>query len=295
MFIDLTWENYLEWNQFIIKSNFVNNYFSFVQLAQWLTYDFEFKIHVTNDVVFIYYYENGKWKAFNPFYKKNPQQQEIINAIKNDLNLLNNCKSSSFEINYLCEQTINDLKFDDYQKQKLDVISNYIYNLEQLKTFAGNKMQKKRNHLNAFLKQNYNIKIIDIREVDINELTNFSNYLIKKYDEDVRVNEVLSYQKTLNDINKNQNFSGIVVYIDDKIVSFTLGFLNNDTYEIIIEKAERDIRGLFQFTIKSNLEINKINCQYIDRLDDLGLESLKKSKLSYQPIKTITRYNIELI
>ena len=115
--------------------------------------------------------------------------------------------------------------------------------------------------------------------------------MIKKYDDETRENEIKSYIDTLKQINKSNLYSGIVIYIDKKICGFTLGFLNNQTYEIIIEKAERDIRGLFPYLIKKNLEINNINSKFIDRLDDLGLEHLKKSKLSYHPIICVERFS----
>ena len=47
-----------------------------------------------------------------------------------------------------------------------------------------------------------------------------------------------------------------------------------------IEKANPDIRGLYQY----------INHQFINREEDLGIEGLRKAKLSYHPIRFTEKY-----
>ena len=287
MIKDLNLNNYLKLSNLINNNNFVNNFFSPSQLIQWLYYDIEIKYHIIDDCILMYMKnKNEEWKLLNPFYKKNFNLDNALTHIKQDILLLNN--SDMIYVTNFNQESIDIFKVKNIEK--LPWISNYLYELNQLKTFSGKKMQKKRNHLNYFINQKHNIKIKDIRDVPVDELISFSEYLIKKYDNEIRKNEINSYIATLNEINKSELYSGITIYIDDKLCAFTLGFLNKDTYEIIIEKAEIDIRGLYQFLIKTNLEINNINCKYIDRLDDLGLESLRKSKLSYHPIIYIERY-----
>lgn len=294
MIKDLNWNNYLELNEFIKTNNYKSNFFSIIQFMQWEFYGSKFKYRKVNDCIIFYTKPsaNENWKVISPFYLTNVDIEKNILIIKQDLKELNNNDEINFiEIN---DEFIKDWEFEDKNKTLSPITTNYIYELNQLKTFSGNKMQKKRNHLNYFLKQNHNISIKNIRDVTVDDLIIFTEHLIRKYDDEVRDNEINNYRFILeNEIKKTNRYNGICIFINNQLVAYTLGFDNYDTYEIIIEKAERDIRGLFQYVIKTNLETNNINTKYIDRLDDLGLESLAKSKLSYCPIVAIRRYNIK--
>ncbi len=56
--------------------------------------------------------------------------------------------------------------------------------------------------------------------------------------------------------------------------------MTNDMAVVHIEKANPDIRGLYQY----------INHQFINREEDLGIEGLRKAKLSYHPIRFTEKY-----
>ena len=76
--------------------------------------------------------------------------------------------------------------------------------------------------------------------------------------------------------------------------AFTLGtYLKEEkTAYIHVEKANPDIRGLYPFLNQQFL----INCfpdaEFVNREDDMGLEGLRKAKLSYNPLKLIKKYTV---
>lgn len=296
MIEDLCWNNYLELNDYLKNKNFNFDYFSTIQLIQWQYYGSKFKFHKLDQVVIFYIKikEFKNWKLFNSFYMKGFNLEETIKVIKNDLNILNN--NSNIEIIDFSHQSIKDWKLEDYQLIQSNYISNYIYNLESLKTFSGKRMVKKRNHLNAFLKQNYNVDVQNLKDANFNEIIEFTLYLNNKYSNESRKNEVQVYKEFLfNQYKKDKRFNGTVFYIDKKMVGYTFGFINKNIYEIIIEKAEKDIRGLYQFIIKSNLIFHNIKCELIDREDDLGNPMIAKSKHSYHPIEEVKRFCIKKV
>lgn len=295
MLQDLTWDNYLKLNDEIRTSNFKIEYFSPVVIIQWQFYGLFFKFHQTKDFIVMYvnYTNNDKfnnqWVVYASYYKQEFNLTELKQVIKNDLNALNGCDDLNFVD--LLDQTIQDWQLQAYEPIKSPYISNYIYELAKMKDFSGKKLQKKRNHLNAFLKQNYNITIKNFHDVNVNEIIDFCDYHIKKYAESYRAYEMDVYkQYLLHEAKKDKRYVGTVVYIDNKMVGFTFGFLNYDTFEVIIEKAERDIRGLYQYLIVSNIQYHDINIKYMDREDDAGVEELAKSKKSYYPLLMIERY-----
>ena len=95
----------------------------------------------------------------------------------------------------------------------------------------------------------------------------------------------------LKEIDATNDYVGLIVLINKKIVGITICYLRKDICEIVLEKAEHEITGLYQFLIQQNLLVNNIEKKYIDRQDDAFVEGLRKSKLSYYPIVIVTRYS----
>ena len=84
------------------------------------------------------------------------------------------------------------------------------------------------------------------------------------------------------------------VYIDGKLQAFTIGSYNarEDMAIIHIEKANPEIRGLYQFINQQFLIHEFADTSLVNREDDLGLEGLRKAKLSYNPIGYARKYQV---
>ena len=78
--------------------------------------------------------------------------------------------------------------------------------------------------------------------------------------------------------------TGGILHVDGKIAAFTFGMpINQDTFGVHVEKADTSIDGAYAMI---NYEFaNHIPEQYVylNREEDLGIEGLRKAKLSYQP------------
>ena len=80
------------------------------------------------------------------------------------------------------------------------------------------------------------------------------------------------------------DFVGIVVYVNDKLSAFTIGErMNQETAIIHIEKADTCINGLYAFINKTFVEQYFSDASFINREQDMGIEGLRKAKLSYHP------------
>ena len=84
---------------------------------------------------------------------------------------------------------------------------------------------------------------------------------------------------------------GGTVYLNGEIIAFSLAAPQNDeVVDVLFEKAFPEIKGAYQ--IISN-EFCK-NCfgsfKYINREEDMGIEGLRKAKLSYSPIFLTEKY-----
>ena len=87
------------------------------------------------------------------------------------------------------------------------------------------------------------------------------------------------------------------IYVDDRLEAFSIGSYNSKEKMAIIhiEKANPEIRGLYQFINQQFLIEEFPEAVLINREDDLGLEGLRKAKLSYNPIDYARKYQVEQI
>ena len=68
------------------------------------------------------------------------------------------------------------------------------------------------------------------------------------------------------------------------MVAFAMGSqIRSDTFCVHFEKAFSDIRGAYPMINQQFVENELSEYKYIDREDDLGVENLRKAKLSYYP------------
>ena len=59
-----------------------------------------------------------------------------------------------------------------------------------------------------------------------------------------------------------------------------------------IEKANANIRGLYPY-INQQFILNEFkDVEFVNREEDLGIEGLRKAKLSYHPIRFVEKYTV---
>lgn len=173
---------------------------------------------------------------------------------------------------------------------------DYIYDGESLRTLAGRKNQKKRNHLNSFVKEyGDRVEYKKLEETDFDECINLLKEWSKDKDESIEldsefkaIKRIFKNYKKLKDTLK---ISGI--YIDSKLEAFSIGEMLNDNMAVIhVEKANADIRGLYPYINQQFLLNEFSDVEFVNREEDLGIEGLRKAKLSYHPVKFAEKYTV---
>lgn len=175
---------------------------------------------------------------------------------------------------------------------------DYIYDAEKLRTLSGKAYHKKKNHLNSFLK-NYTGRY-EYRELncsDIKEIETFHDTWLENRSYEDKHNSIRSEE---NGIHRLFHNCGMVdcsmggVYIDGKLEAYTIGSYAPDIRcaFIHIEKANIAIPGLYNYINQQFLIHSFPDAVIVNREDDLGQEGLRKSKLSYQPIRLEPKYDI---
>ncbi len=175
--------------------------------------------------------------------------------------------------------------------------SDYFYDAEALRTLAGKKYSKKRNHWSKFQRlypdyiyESLSPEIFDEclklvrlwaseKGIDIGDSSESDYYMIKR----------------IFDNWKDLDARGGAIRIDGKIVAFSIGSIGREEVGFIhFEKADISYDGLYTAINKLVLENEFPNIRYVNREEDLGIPGLRKAKESYFPIAKINKWRLDV-
>jgi hypothetical protein len=164
--------------------------------------------------------------------------------------------------------------------------ADYIYLRTDLANLTGKKFQSKRNHINRFGKM-YSYEYVPLSPEHIRECLRLEAEWCKTNhceEQEGMLNERCAIIYALTHF-EELGLSGGLLRVDGKIVAFTFGMpINGDTFGVHVEKAHTDFDGAY--AVINCAFANHIPEQYtyVNREEDLGIEGLRKAKLSYQPV-----------
>ena len=176
--------------------------------------------------------------------------------------------------------------------------SDYLYLREKLVTLSGKKLQPKRNHISKFKRSypNYEYRPLTPELVpDCIRLgeewcrTNDSRMQYAMQAEQRMIAYALSHIDELHIV-------GGALFVEDKMVAFTFGArINAEAFDVCVEKADTDYEGAYAMINNEFVSRLPEDIVYINREEDLGLEGLRKAKLSYYPDLILDKMTATLI
>lgn len=171
--------------------------------------------------------------------------------------------------------------------------ADYIYLRSDLATLKGKKFQSKRNHINKFRNTYPDYEYLPITPERISECLELEAKWCKANDceqQEGTGNERRALIYALEHF-EELGLTGGLLRAGGEIVAFTFGMpINKETFGVSVEKADTNVDGAYAMI---NYEFaNHIPEQYIymNREEDLGIEGLRKAKLSYQPVTILEKY-----
>lgn len=170
---------------------------------------------------------------------------------------------------------------------------DYIYLREDLALLKGKKFQSKRNHINNF-KKRYAFRYAPITPELIEQCLKLECtwYKANETEDDAAdLNyERISMTYALNHYDELGLIGGALL-VDEKVIAFTYGApINYDTFGVHVEKADVNFEGAY--TVINNEFASRLpeNFVFVNREEDLGIEGLRKAKLSYNPVVLLEKY-----
>lgn len=172
---------------------------------------------------------------------------------------------------------------------------DYVYLRKNLAELSGRAYHGKKNHLNYF-KNHYEYEYVPLTSAMAPQAEQF----IREFNDrkqGLSSNEralLLGEERAMKDVFRNLERVGYLagaILIDGKIEALSIGGqLGSDTVTVHVEKANTEFRGLYQAINNEFSKRISEKIQYINREEDMGIEGLRKAKLSYNPVKMIEKY-----
>ena len=79
-------------------------------------------------------------------------------------------------------------------------------------------------------------------------------------------------------------FVGGLIRVDGEVVAFTLGEeMTQDCFCVHFEKAYADMRGAYAILNREFVRNELQDYYFVNREEDMGIEGLRKAKMSYHP------------
>ena len=173
---------------------------------------------------------------------------------------------------------------------------DYIYLREKLADLPGSQYQKKRNHISRFNRiygTDWEFKSYPENDIAQDILTVSQKWYEEKQGENLEVLR-LEHESIEQALQNREllNLRGGVLYINGEPAAMTLASpISPDVLDVIYEKSfgEYEKNGAYAVI---NQQFSK-RCQsflYLNREEDMGVEGLRKAKLSYKPEMILEKF-----
>ncbi len=199
------------------------------------------------------------------------------------------------------------LKERGYEIQKSEGEEEYIYDTEALVSLKGKKYHAKRNFINSadypYLLRPYRtddydgiVELMyrwkshaegaeDIRDYDYEWKT--IRATLQKSDFEM---ELTALTRVLSDL-EGFNCIAAILESEGKIIGFAVGErMASGGGVMYFEKADTAYKGVYAVLDHLFLKEYFSDVRFINKQEDLGIEGLRKSKLSYHPVRFAERY-----
>ncbi|MCR5830507.1 MAG: phosphatidylglycerol lysyltransferase domain-containing protein [Lachnospiraceae bacterium] len=167
-------------------------------------------------------------------------------------------------------------------------LAEYVYRCDMMANYSGHSLSKRRQQVRAFWRTFGERAQIDIiTEKDFEDILRFENDWLNQ---NIETHDKIALEREERMI-KSQfdhffdlNLSGIVLRIDGIVRGFGYGTkLNDYYYDAIVEKGDYNILHIYKVLRQESVKRCALDCRYVNLEEDVGVEGLRKVKLSYKP------------
>ncbi|MBQ0097655.1 MAG: DUF2156 domain-containing protein [Oscillospiraceae bacterium] len=197
------------------------------------------------------------------------------------------CFLSEKQKNLLCETYKDEYEFS-FDEGDCD----YIYKTQKLADLVGNKYHKHKNKCLKFEKTYENIRACKIDEKNIEDAYKVEEMWLSEHSEDkMIIIERDAIKEALANMDALELF-GLIIYVDETPVAMSIASqINHNTCDIHFEKSYGEFadNGAYSFICREMAK-NLVMYKYLNREEDLNMEGLRQSKMSYHPTQKYKKF-----
>jgi len=263
--------------------------YSFAMTWIWDAFD-ETLVCDAGDMAFVSSKFFGTRVYYPPFLKNPTDFPKALKLIEEA------CKKENvvLDVRGLLKSQIDMLDTDKYTITTLRENCDYVYNTQDLIQLSGKKFHSKRNFITRF-KNSYPDYIFR----DYDEAKDRKNMLAlyHKWHSSTDHETLALEEKVINhalDSCKALHLKIGVLYVGETLVAFSVSCTSNPRIaHTFFEKADKDFIGSYQAINQFSAQKYLSDIPYVNRQEDLGIEGLRKAKLSYHPEILVEKYRIQ--
>lgn len=270
--------------------------FNFTSLWSWDVKD-ERMVSLLNGNLVVRFTDYGVGNPFFSFLGTN----EIENTMKTLIGFAKETGVSDI-LKFIPEDTIKNFTSTDFFIEEDRDNFDYIFSIFELVELKGQKFKEKRNLFNRFVREYreavFELKNLDEKKVHEQILLVLNSWATKKeldnkeYDleyEEIAIRKLLSTYE-------NHNLIISCVLLKDEMIAFSVDEIMPNGYALShFFKANNSYIGIYDFFNQKVSEyLLSQNTQFWNWEQDLGIENLRKSKMSHNPIKFLKKYKVSL-
>lgn len=269
----------------------------FLNLFLWESY-YNTKYAEDEIALYLFFERDGKKGAFCPLCATD-NLPEAFRRMERQFHDVWNTKMNVYLIDTLTKDIWQSAGLlSRYTLQDDRDSADYIYDAEKMRTLSGRALHKKKNLVNAFIRENnLHFSYESLGCENIEEIKEFHEKWLDErriYDKYncIDTEEEGVWRLLGNCHSIDCRMGGI--RIDGKLAAYTIGSYSKSIQcaFIHIEKADSNIKGLYNYINQQFLIHEFPDAVYVNREDDLGQENLRKAKLSYKPIRLEEKFYI---
>ena len=177
---------------------------------------------------------------------------------------------------------------------------DYIYRRTDLATLHGRHLDAKRNHIHRFRAEHPDFEYRPLTPELFDECRRLTEIWQEEKNQNDNENEnrnetINAEHRVMETIFSNWDALGMIggsIFVDGCMVAFTYGSaVTTDTFDVCVEKADRHVEGAFAIINQQFAEHLPEQYIYMNREEDMGIQGLRRAKLSYHPEILLT-YNV---
>jgi len=167
---------------------------------------------------------------------------------------------------------------------------DYVYAIDDLADLKGRKFQKKRNHINKFQSSFPHCHTEPLTPQNLPQVQEMVDRWYASRIQEDPMTDYLMEQAALNRALRHWQplqMEALVLRNGEDVLAFTMGsFLSEDTLDVHFEKADPRVPEAYpviNWLFARHIREHFPQIRFLNREDDMGLEGLRKAKLSYYP------------